>query len=89
MALTKEIKKELIDKFKHHETDMGSSEVQIAILSERIKYMTEHLKIHKKDHHSRFGLLKMVRKRQKLLKYLHRTNLHSYQKVISEMGIRG
>jgi len=89
MALTKESKKALIDKYKLHDTDVGSTEVQIAILSNRISYLTEHLKVHKKDHHTRLGLLKLVRRRQRLLSYLRRVNLQSYQKIISEMGIRG
>jgi small subunit ribosomal protein S15 len=89
MVLTKEAKKALIDKYKQHETDVGSAEVQIAVLSERISYLTEHLKIHKKDHHSRLGLLRLVRKRQKLLRYLHRKNLHKYQEIIAGLGIRG
>jgi small subunit ribosomal protein S15 len=89
MVLTKEAKRALIDKYKRHETDAGSAEVQIAILSERIRYLTDHLRVHKKDHHSRLGLLKLVRKRQKLLSYLRRTNLHKYQAVIAEIGIRG
>ncbi len=75
MALTKEVKKDLIDKYKRHETDIGSTEVQIAILSARISYLTEHLKEHKKDHHTRYGLLKLVRKRQRLLTYLRRVSL--------------
>ena len=88
MALTREAKKELIDKHKHHETDVGSTEVQIAILSNRINYLTEHLKVHRKDHHSRLGLLKLVRRRQRLLNYLRRENLQSYQTVTTEIGIR-
>ena len=89
MVLTSEAKRELIDKHKRHETDVGSTEVQIAVLSERISYLTEHLKVHKKDHHSRLGLLRLVRKRQKLLNYLRRKNLQSYQAIIAEIGIRG
>ena len=69
MVLTKERKKALIDKYRRHETDVGSTEVQVAVLSERISYLTEHLKVHKKDHHSRYGLLRLVRKRQRLLAY--------------------
>ena len=88
MVLTKETKKSLIDKFKRHETDVGSAEVQIAVLSERINYLTEHLKVHTKDHHTRFGLLKLVRKRQRLLAYLRRVSSQRYQTVISELGIR-
>ena len=89
MVLTKESKKALIDKYKLHDTDVGSTEVQIAILSNRISYLTEHLKVHKKDHHTRLGLLKLVRRRQRLLSYLRRANLLSYQKIVSEIGIRG
>lgn len=89
MVLTKEAKKDLIDKFRRHETDVGSTEVQIAILSERINYLTEHLKEHSKDHHSRYGLLKLVRKRRRLLAYLRRESLERYQAVITEIGIRG
>ena len=89
MVLTKEAKKALVEKHSRHEMDTGSSEVQIAILSERIRYLTEHLKIHNKDHHSRRGLLKLVRRRQKLLAYLRHTDLQRYQKVIADVGIRG
>ena len=89
MALSKEAKKALTDKYRHHDTDVGSAEVQIAVLSERISYLTEHLKIHSKDHHSRLGLLRLVRRRQRLLNYLRRSNLESYRKLIAEIGIRG
>jgi len=89
MVLIKETKKELIDKYRKHENDVGSAEVQIAILSERIRYLTEHLKMHKKDHHTRLGLLKLVRRRHKILIYLHRVDLHRYQAIIAEIGIRG
>ena len=89
MVLTKETKTNLIDKYKRHKTDVGSTEVQIAILSERIRYLTEHLKEHRKDHHSRRGLLRLVRQRQRLLAYFRRTNPEGYQKIISEIGIRG
>ncbi len=89
MALTKEAKKTLIDKYKRHGTDVGSAEVQIAVLSERINYLTEHLKLHTKDHHSRLGLLRLVRRRQKLLAYLRRTDPQRYQTLIAEIGIRG
>jgi small subunit ribosomal protein S15 len=89
MALSKEAKKALIDKYKHHGTDVGSAEVQIAVLSNRISYLTEHLKVHSKDHHSRLGLLRLVRRRQRLLNYLRRSNLESYRKLIAEIGIRG
>jgi len=89
MVLTKETKTNLIDKYKRHKTDVGSTEVQIAILSERIRYLTEHLKEHRKDHHSRRGLLRLVRQRQRLLAYFRRKNSEGYQKIISEIGIRG
>ena len=89
MVLTKEAKKDLIDKYRRHETDVGSSEVQIAVLSERIRYLTEHLKEHKKDHHTRYGLLKLVRRRQRLLTYLRRVDSQRYQTIITEIGIRG
>jgi len=89
MALTQESKKELINTYKLHEKDTGSSEVQIAILSERISYLTEHLKVHKKDHHTRNGLLKLVRHRQKLLNYLHKIDSERYGILISKIGIRG
>jgi len=89
MVLIKETKKELIDKYRKHENDVGSAEVQIAILSERIRYLTEHLKMHKKDHHTRLGLLRLVRRRHKILIYLRRIDLHRYQAIIAETGIRG
>jgi small subunit ribosomal protein S15 len=89
MAFNPESKREIIDKYKLSEKDTGSSEVQIALLSERISYLTEHLKVHKKDHHTRFGLLKMVRHRQKLLNYLHKVDPGRYTGLISKIGIRG
>ena len=89
MVLTKESKKAIMDKYKHHDTDVGSVEVQIAVLSERIRYLTEHLKFHDKDHHSRLGLLKLVRRRQRLLSYLRRRNPQHYQTMVAELGIRG
>jgi len=88
MALTKENKADIIKKFGDSETDTGKTEVQIAILTERIKYLTEHLKTHKKDHHSRRGLLKLVGQRRRLLRYLTKTDIMRYRKVISELGIR-
>ena len=88
MVLTPETKKEIIDRFKHHEKDTGSPEVQIAILSNRIKYLTDHFKIHKKDHHSRRGLLKLVGQRRRLLNYLRRVDEERYRVVIRELGIR-
>ena len=88
MVLTTELKKEIIDKFKLHGKDTGSPEVQIALLSNRITYLTEHFKMHKKDHHSRRGLLKLVGQRRKLLNYLKKSNLNRYQMIIKELGIR-
>lgn len=88
MVLTTEAKKEIIDKFKLHGKDTGSPEVQIALLSNRIAYLTDHFKNHKKDHHSRRGLLKLVGQRRKLLNYLKRSDLSRYQQIIKELGIR-
>ncbi|OGP98002.1 MAG: 30S ribosomal protein S15 [Deltaproteobacteria bacterium RBG_19FT_COMBO_46_9] len=88
MVLTTEDKKEIIDRFKLHGKDTGSSEVQIALLSNRINYLTEHFKTHKKDHHSRRGLLKLVGQRRKLLNYLKRSDLTRYQQIIKELSIR-
>jgi len=88
MALAKERKRELIQQFQIHEHDTGSPEVQIALLSERIAYLTEHFKTHKKDHHSRRGLLMLVGKRRRLLDYLKRQDLNRYQEVIRRLGIR-
>ncbi|MCX7883928.1 MAG: 30S ribosomal protein S15 [Caloramator sp.] len=81
-------KQELIKKFERHEGDTGSPEVQIAILTERINHLTEHLKQHKKDHHSRRGLLKMVGQRRGLLNYLMKTDIEKYRYLIKELGIR-
>jgi len=81
-------KKEIIEKFKTHETDTGSSEVQIALLSERITYLTDHFKVHQKDHHSRRGLLKMVGHRRSLLNYLKNKDIGRYRTLIKELGIR-
>ena len=88
MPTSKEKKKEIIDQFSLHKTDTGSPEVQVALLSERINYLTEHLKTHKKDHHSRRGLLKMVGQRRRLLDYLMRTDIDSYRQLIAELGLR-
>jgi len=88
VVLTPEVKKEIIDQFKLSENDTGSPEVQIALLSNRIRYLTEHFKVHKKDHHSRRGLLKLVGQRRRLLNYLKRRNVERYQNVIKELGIR-
>ncbi|HEX9861303.1 MAG TPA: 30S ribosomal protein S15 [Nitrospirota bacterium] len=88
MAMEKDLKQGLIGDFKLHETDTGSPEVQIALLSERIKYLTEHFKTHKKDHHSRRGLLKMVGRRRRLLDYLKSRNVDRYKVIIERLGIR-
>ncbi len=86
--LATEKKQEIINSFKKHESDTGSSEVQIAILTERITYLTEHFKIHKKDHHSRRGLLKLVGQRRRLLDYLKGKEVDRYKTVIERLGIR-
>jgi small subunit ribosomal protein S15 len=88
MPLNKEKKGTLIDNFKLHENDTGSPEVQIAILSERISYLTEHFKVHAKDHHSRRGLLKLVGQRRRLLDYIKSRDTERYQRLIKKLGIR-
>ena len=81
-------KVELIEKFRLHESDTGSPEVQIALLTDRITYLTEHFKIHKKDHHSRRGLLKIVGKRRSLLNYLKKKDIKRYEAVIERLKLR-
>ncbi len=81
-------KMEIINRFKMHDGDTGSPEVQIALLTERINYLTEHLKFHKKDHHSQRGLLKMVGRRRGLLNYLRDTEPERYQAVVNNLGLR-
>ncbi len=88
MALTKERKTEIIETFKTHDGDTGSPEVQVAILSERINYLTEHFKVHGKDHHSRRGLLQLVGQRRRLLDYLKRKDTDRYAGLIRRLGIR-
>ncbi|MGM0364982.1 MAG: 30S ribosomal protein S15 [Actinomycetota bacterium] len=88
MGLEKEDKQKLIDKFKVKEDDTGSSEVQIALLTEKINNLNEHLKKNKKDHHSRRGLVMMVGKRKRLLKYLQDNELERYKKLIKKLGLR-
>lgn len=88
MALNKERKTELIGAYKTHEGDTGSPEVQVAILSERINYLTEHFKVHAKDHHSRRGLLQLVGQRRRLLDYLKRKDTERYADLIRRLGIR-
>ena len=88
MALTKDKKTELIGSYRTHGTDTGSPEVQVAILSERISYLTEHLKTHRKDHHTRRGLLKLVGQRRRLLGYLRSTEFSRYAVLIERLGLR-
>jgi small subunit ribosomal protein S15 len=88
VALDKIKKEDIIGNFRTHEKDTGSPEVQIAILSERISYLTDHFKTHAKDHHSRRGLLKLVGQRRKMLDYLKTINKERYEKVIARLGIR-
>ena len=88
MAVVAERTRETVASYRRHETDTGSPEVQIALLSERITYLTEHLKTHKKDHSSRRGLLKIVGKRRRLIDYLRLYNTDRYREVISKLGIR-
>lgn len=86
--LATEKKQEIISSFKKHDSDTGSPEVQIALLTERITYLTEHFKVHKKDHHSRRGLLKLVGQRRRLLDYLKGKEVDRYRAVIERLGIR-
>ncbi len=88
MALTKDRKTELIGTYQTHQGDTGSPEVQVAILSERISYLTEHFKVHAKDHHSRRGLLQLVGQRRRLLDYLKRKDTDRYADLIRRLGIR-
>jgi small subunit ribosomal protein S15 len=88
MTLATQHKKDIIQKFKVHDKDTGSAEVQIALLTERINYLTDHFKTHKKDHHSRQGLLKIVNQRRRLLNYLKKNDVPRYRKLIGELGIR-
>src|SRR5512136_1659926 len=88
LSLTAERKTEIVEAYRTHNTDTGSPEVQIAILSEKITYLTEHFKVHAKDHHSRRGLLRMVGKRRRLLDYLKDKDAARYRTVIEKLGIR-
>ncbi len=88
MPLSSEKKAELVKKFGRKESDTGSPEVQVSLLSERIRDLTEHVKTHVKDHHSRRGLIKMVGQRRRLLKYLRRSDPGKYTEVIKELGLR-
>ncbi|MFO8071144.1 MAG: 30S ribosomal protein S15 [Polyangia bacterium] len=87
-SLHTETKQGIISKFRQHDSDTGSPEVQVALISERISYLTEHFKTHKQDHHSRRGLLKLVAKRRHLLDYLKKKDIDRYRKLIKELGIR-
>lgn len=86
--LDKERKNEIIDRFKKHDVDTGSPEVQIGILTERIVVLTEHMKTHSKDHHSRRGLLQMVGRRRRLLNYLQKQDVERYRQVVKDLGLR-
>lgn len=86
--MLKEKKQEIINQYKLHDADTGSPEVQIALLTERINHLNEHLKIHKKDHHSRRGLLKMVGQRRGLLNYLERNDIERYRAIIEKLNLR-
>ncbi len=88
MALSTEEKSKVIEQYQSGEADTGSPEIQIALLSKRIEFLSEHFNIHKKDHHSRHGLLKMVNTRRKLLDYLKKKNIDRYQSLISSLGLR-
>ncbi len=88
MTLDKNQKNEIIEKFKIHETDSGSTEVQIALLTQRIGSLTKHFQVHKKDHHSRQGLLKVVGQRRKLLDYLKKKDINSYHRILRELNLR-
>jgi len=87
-GMDKELKKQIIDAYKLHENDTGSPEVQIALLTERINHLTEHLKVHKKDHHSRRGLLMMVGRRRALLNYLMKKDVERYRAIVSKLNLR-
>jgi small subunit ribosomal protein S15 len=88
LSLSREYKTETISSFRTHDVDTGSPEVQIALLTRNIQLLTEHFKVHTKDHHSRQGLLRMVGKRRRLLDYLKRKSFDRYQKIIGQLGIR-
>ncbi len=88
MPLAKETKAQILTDFRSHDADTGSSQIQVALLSKRINELTEHFKIHKKDNHSRRGLLKMVSQRRSLLDYLKRTDIERYHEVVARLGLR-
>ncbi len=88
MATAKEVKEKVVDDYKTHRSDTGSSQVQIALLTQRINELTDHFRKHKKDNHSRRGLLKMVSRRRKLLDYLKRRDINEYHTIIEKLGLR-
>jgi len=88
LVLTTKDKKELIDRFKLHQDDTGSPEVQVGLLTHRISYLTDHLKVHKKDHHSRRGLLILVGRRRRLLNYVKNKDVKRYRSIIETLGLR-
>ena len=88
MGIAQNQKQEMIEQYRVHTTDTGSAEVQVALLSQRITYLTDHFKIHVKDHHSRLGLLKLVGQRRRLLEYLKKNDIKRYQSLIHRLGIR-
>jgi small subunit ribosomal protein S15 len=88
VALNTDQKQEIIDRYRLHDADTGSPEVQVAILSERISYLTDHFKVHAKDHHSRRGLIKLVGQRRRLLNYLKEKDIERYRALIEQLGLR-
>jgi small subunit ribosomal protein S15 len=88
MSTDKELKEKIVGDYKTHTSDTGSSQVQVALLTQRINELTEHFKVHKKDNHSRRGLLKMVSRRRKLLDYLKRRDINQYHDIIQKLGLR-
>lgn len=88
MPTAKEVKEQVVSQYKQHDNDTGSSQVQVALLTQRINELTEHFKVHKKDNHSRRGLLKMVARRRKLLDYLKRKNIGEYHAIIKQLKLR-
>jgi small subunit ribosomal protein S15 len=89
MPLPKDVKTDIIAEYKRGDSDTGSTEVQVALLTQRIRDLTEHLKLHKKDHHTRRGLLKLVGQRRRLTNYLKKTDIERYRTLIAKLGIRG
>ena len=89
MPLPKDVKATIIAEYKRGDIDTGSTEVQVALLTQRIRDLTEHLKLHKKDHHTRRGLLKLVGQRRRLTNYLKKSNIERYRTLIAQLGIRG